>query len=241
MPLSRAAVMPSYGGLDPKQEMDLRLERQQAAKLSGQFGLESDTATQKLEYSAELLRNLPHSFAGPAAVSAAHFWNLVAQIPFVQKFIPKGTMQDAAGTNIAVKNLVNQAIQGARAIYGSRMANMEVQLQKNEASPSIEMGVQAILALQRQEDAKSAYFIQRANDFGRFDGANGNPLRFEAAYSRRFPLANFAHDYAERNAPVYQLPKEVMTPASIKLLQEHPEYRDAAIERFNYLPPDFRQ
>lgn len=241
MPQSKAAVMPAYGGLSAKQEIDLKLQREAAAKMSGQFGLEADTASQKLEYSAELLRNLPQSFTGPQAQGTATFWNTVAQVPWLKKFIPQGVQQDAAGTQIAVKNLVNQAIQGARAIYGPRMAQSEVMLQKNEASPSITMGIQAIYALQRQEDAKSAYFVQRANDFSRFDDANGDPLKFEGAYSRRFPLQTFAREYAERNAPLYQIPKETMTPESIKLLQAHPEMRQQAIDRFGYLPPDFRQ
>lgn len=252
MPISRAAQMPAYGGLDPKQDMDLKLEREHAAKLGTQYGLEADTANQKLEYSAELLRHLPQAFTGPQAQGTATFWNAVAQVPWVQKFIPKGITQDAAGTQIAVKNLVNQAIQGARALYGSKMAAVEVMLQKNEASPSITMGLQAIYALQRQEDAKSAYFIQRANDWGRFDSANGNPWRFEAAYARRFPLANFAQQYAERNAGVYQIPHPGRSarPEQVQDLLEAPDAPDPKTGRtrrqdfeawFGNLPPELRR
>lgn len=241
MPLSKAAQMPAYGGLDPKQDMDLKLEREHAAKLGTQYGLEADTSNQKLEYSSELLRALPRAFTGPQAQGTAQFWNAVAQVPWVAKFLPKNLTQDAAGTQIAVKNLVNQAIQGARALYGSKMAAVEVMLQKNEASPSITQGIQAIYALQRQEDAKSAYFIQRANDWGKFDNANGNPWRFEAAYARRFPLANFAHDYAERNAGVYQLPRRVAPPAMVQDLMQDPEHRSSDfLAHYGYLPPEMR-
>jgi hypothetical protein len=219
---------------------DLRAKK--AGDYITQFGLESDTADQKLEYSAELLRNLPQAFTGPQAQSATGFWNAVAQIPGIRD-LPgiKDATHDAAGTNIAVKNLVNQAIQGARAIYGPRMAQSEVMLQKNEASPSITMGMQAILALQRQEDAKSAYFVQRKQDFDNFMAQGGDPLRFEGAYQHRFPLASFASQYAARNAPVYQVPKEVAPPAMVQHLVAHPETRNDFVARYGYLPPDVRQ
>lgn len=206
-----------------------------------QMGLEADTADQKLEYSTELLRNLPASFTGPQAHGTAAFWNAVNQVPGIRALVPKGATEDAAGTNIVIKNLVNQAIQGARAIYGPRMAQSEVMLQKNEASPSITMGIQAIYALQRQEDAKSAYFIQRKNDFDRYSEQGGDPLRFEGAYQRKFPLAKFASAYAERNAALYNPPKEVAPPAMVQDVIAHPEHKADFIARYGYLPPEMRQ
>lgn len=206
-----------------------------------QLGLEADTADQKLEYSTELLRNLPQAFTGPQASGTASFWNAVSQVPGVKALLPKEYTQDAAGTNIVIKNLVNQAIQGARAIYGPRMAQSEVMLQKNEASPSITMGIQAIYALQRQEDAKSAYFIQRKNDFDKYSEQGGDPIRFEGAYQTKFPLAKFASAYAERNAPLYQPPKQIASPAAVQMLLKNPDLRGHFVEKYGYLPPEMRQ
>jgi hypothetical protein len=231
----------SIGGPSNFQEAVNKGRAEQYLKQSQQMGLEADTADQKLEYSTELLRNLPQSFTGPNASGVAGFWNTLNQIPGLRALVPKDATQDAAGTQIAIKNLVNQAIQGARAIYGPRMAQSEVMLQKNEASPSITMGIQAIYALQRQEDAKSAYFIQRKNDYEKYISQGGDPNRFEGAYQRRFPLSTFASQYAQRNAAVYQPPKMVAPPAAIERLRQHPELQGDFVQQFGYLPPDFRK
>ncbi len=90
------------------------------------------------------------------------------------------------------KNLKQSALQGARAIFGSRMTQMEVRLQHEELSPSTSMTKDAIASLMQQDNIKQQYAKQRSQDYGKYVQQGGDPLRFESWYAKNFPLTKFA-------------------------------------------------
>jgi hypothetical protein len=77
------------------------------------------------------------------------------------------------------------------------MTANEVMLQKNEASPSVATSKDAIRSLISQDNARNAYFKQRAADYGKYIQNGGDPNRFESWYSTKFPLQAFAQNYAK--------------------------------------------
>jgi hypothetical protein len=110
-----------------------------------------------------------------------------------------GTVTDTQELN---KNLKQSALQGARSIFGSRMTQMEVKLQHDELSPSTSMTKDAIASLVQQDNIKANYAKQRANDYGQYVQAGGDPMQFERYYASKRPLTRFASQYTTPPAAV---------------------------------------
>jgi hypothetical protein len=131
------------------------------------------------------------------------------------------------------KNLKQSALQGARAIFGSRMTQMEVRLQHEELSPSPSMTKDAIRSLMQQDDIKQMYAKQRAEDYGKYIHNGGDPLRFESWYSKNFPLTKYAQEQVGKGPP--QAPKSAPDSA-IAYLKQHPELKEAFRQKYGYVP-----
>lgn len=159
------------------------------AELSTKYGNEADLADQKLQYNAESMKALPNAEVGPLSEWLTEHRAKLAELGLPNILGGSGTITPTMELN---KNLKQSALQGARAIFGSRMTQMEVRLQHEELSPSTSMTRDAIMSLMQQDNIKQQYAKQRSTDYGKYVQQGGDPLRFESWYSKTFPLTKFA-------------------------------------------------
>lgn len=165
------------------------------AELVNKYGSEADLADQKLQYNSESRKALSGAEVGPASE-----WLTENRAKLLEWGVPKslipgsGTITPTMELN---KNLKQSALQGARAIFGSRMTQMEVRLQHEELSPSTSMTRDAIESLMHQDDIKQMYAKQRSRDYDKYVEMGGNPMRFETWYSSRNPLTQYAQHFDE--------------------------------------------
>lgn len=162
------------------------------AELSSQYGKEADLADQKLTYNQDAMKLLGAAETGPLSE-----WMTENRAKLIELGVPESVVPGSGKVTPTLelnKVLKQSALQGARAIFGSRMTQMEVRLQHEELSPSTSMTRDAIQSLIQQDNIKSAYAKQRADDYGKYIQAKGDPLRFESWYSKTHPLTQFAKD-----------------------------------------------
>lgn len=191
------------------------------AELVTKLGSEADLADQKMNYNNEALKALPNAETGPLSRFFTENRAKMIEWGVSPKLIPgSGTVTPTFELN---KNLLNSALQGAKQIYGARMTGNEVMLQKNEASPSVATSQAAIRSLISQDNARNAYFKQRAQDYGQYQAQGGDPNRFESWYANKFPLQRFAQKFAT-------------PPAAIAQLKAHPEQAPFFKQKFGWLP-----
>lgn len=188
--MPKLQVSNSLGAPNAFVEGTLKASGEKHAALSTKYGEESDLADQKLAYNAEALKALPNAEVGPMSEWLTHNRARLTEMGVPDKLIPgDGSVTPTLELN---KYLKNAALQGAKATFGSRMTQNEVMLQHEELSPSTSMTRDAISSLMAQDNVKQQYAKQRATDYGNYVQKGGDPLRFEAWYSRNFPLTQFA-------------------------------------------------
>ena len=147
-------------------------------ELYQKYGGESDLADATLSRIGEAQKALAGSNAGPLSSSMTHFQGILHQL------VPSVFSGEAAtNSQIANKNMVTIALNGAKGIYGPRMTSSEVMLQKNEASPSTEQTREAAQYLLKQQAIIAQYNKKRADDYQKYVEAGHDPLRFEGYYS----------------------------------------------------------
>jgi hypothetical protein len=190
-------------------------------ELVTKLGSEADLADQKMNYNREALKALPTAEVGPVSHFLTENRAKLMEWGLPSSMIPgSGSVTPTFELN---KNLLNSALQGAKQTYGARMTGNEVMLQKNEASPSVATSQAAIRSLISQDNARNAYFKQRAQDYGQYQSAGGDPNRFESWYASKFPLQSFAQKYAT-------------PPKAIDQLKAHPEQAPFFKQKFGWLP-----
>lgn len=168
----------------------LRKAGEKDAELSGEFGNQAVLADQQLQYNVEARAALKGADTGPLSEWLTRNRASLLELGVPDGLIPKsGSVVPTLELNKALKNA---ALQGARSIYGSRMTQTEVKLQTDEMSPSSAMMQDAIASLMKQNDIRNIYAKQRAEDYGKYRAAGGDPMRFESWYASKFPLTSFA-------------------------------------------------
>lgn len=202
------------------------------AELASQYGKEADLADQKLQYNAEARKALDNAEVGPSSE-----WLTENRARLLEWGVPESLIPGSGSVTPTMelnKNLKQSALQGARAIFGSRMTQMEVRLQHEELSPSTSMTGDAIRSLMQQDDIKQQYAKQRALDYGKYIQQGGDPLRFESWYSKTFPLTQFAQQKVQTQPATSQ---RTEAPASaIAYLKQHPELKAAFQQKYGYAP-----
>lgn len=159
-----------------------------AIKLREDYGKEADLADQKIALNREAMQVLSKAETGPLSETLTKWRGILKEVGVPDSLI---SGEKVEATQELKKYLINNAIQGARQIYGSRMTQNEVELQKNEASPSDSMVKEAIRELVRFQNLQSEYAKKRSQDFDTYLSKGGDPLRFESWYTSRFPLSDF--------------------------------------------------
>jgi hypothetical protein len=191
------------------------------AELSNTYGTQADLADQKLQYNNEARKALASAEVGPSSEWLTENRARLKEWGVPEGLIPgSGTVTPTMELN---KNLKQSALQGARAIFGSRMTQMEVRLQHEELSPSTSMTRDAISSLMQQDDIKQNYAKQRAEDYAKYFQQGGNPQRFESWYAKNYPLTRFAS-------------QQMTPPAAMDRLKQHPDLAKDFKERFGWLP-----
>ncbi len=191
--------------------------------LTDQFGKEADLADQKMQYNAQALKYLQTAEVGPSSGWLTEHRANLKEWGVPDSLIPgAGKVTDTQELN---KNLKQSALQGARAIFGSRMTQMEVKLQHDELSPSTSMTKDAIGSLIQQDNIKAGYAKQRANDYGEYVQAGGDPMQFERYYATKRPLSRFAAQYTT-------------PPAALDRVKQHPELAGDFKAKFGWDPSE---
>jgi hypothetical protein len=98
-----------------------------------------------------------------------------------------GTGVNATNYQEVAKYLSNSALQNARATYGARMTQSEVQLQLNEMNPSLHMTPTAVGALVQENARNAQYAIDSASRAPKFLAAGGDPQKFAQWNQQYFP------------------------------------------------------
>jgi hypothetical protein len=234
----RAPSATGLGGpsIDDKVMQDARAKER--VDLYKKFNGESDLADATLMRISEAQNALEKSNAGPLSSEMTHVQAVLHQLA---PSIFDG--EAATNTQIANKNLVTIALNGAKGIYGPRMTSSEVMLQKNEASPSTEQTREAAQALLKQQAMVMAYQKQRAQDYQKYVDAGHDPLRFEGWYSgpgspRSMQSFAMKHD-TDRQSELAKDRGLSIPPAAFDKLTQHPELKPFFQQKYGYVPDGY--
>jgi hypothetical protein len=161
-------------------------------ELSTKYGTQADSANQQIALYNDALENLKTASTGSGAMKLTEFQNLLQSRFGVD---PQGTLfkavnaGDPAATVELNKELVNAALKNAKAIYGPRMTQKEVELQIQQASPNPDQPIKALTYLINLGKQQSQYQIQQAEDLSKYRAQGGDPYAFEGWYAKNFPMA----------------------------------------------------
>lgn len=237
-PFPDAPKAPTYSGLGAPSSQDAVLQKARAehqVSLYQKYGGESDLADATLSRIGEAQKALAGSNAGPLSAGMTHFQGILHQL------VPSVFSGDAAtNSQIANKNMVTIALNGAKGIYGPRMTSSEVMLQKNEASPSTEQTREAASYLLKQQAIIAQYNKQRSNDYQSYIQAGHDPLRFEGYYSANHGLQQFAlqHD-PERQSQLAKDRGMTIPPAAFDKLNQNKQLTPFFQQKYGYIPDGF--
>jgi hypothetical protein len=237
-PFPDAPRSPTYSGMGAPSEQDKVFQKARADKqveLYSKYGGESDLADQQLVRIAEAQKALAGSNMGPLSEKMTE-----TQAVLHQLFPSMFSGEAATNTMLANKNLVNNALIGAKGIYGPRMTSSEVMLQKSQASPSTEQTREAAAYLLKQQAIVAAYNKKRSDDYQAYVDHGHDPLKFEGWYSVHHSLQNYAlqHD-PERQALLAKDRGMNVPTAAFDRLTQHPELKEGFKRQFGYLPEGY--
>jgi len=155
-----------------------------AAKIADKFGTEAEAANGRKALNEQALSLVDKADTGPGAATIADVKNLL-----VSRFgVPEADFANTPSATLSLqKDLLNSATAKAKAQFGSRMTQSEVMLMLSKGAPNVDMTKAAIKYLINTDNAVADYQIQRANDYGTYINKGGDPMRFDAWYSRVFP------------------------------------------------------
>jgi hypothetical protein len=158
-----------------------------ASSLSEKYGAAAEQADQRISLNNQVLSLVDQADTGPGAATQAEVKS------WLQKFanIPESDFANTASATKALdKDLLNAATQKAKAQFGARITQQEVQLMLSRGSPNVDMPKAAIKYLVDSDNAANNYAKRQAADLGRYLSENGDPHQFEAWYSKNFPLTS---------------------------------------------------
>lgn len=190
-------------------------------ELVNTYGQEAKLADQQLQYNKWAMQALPSADVGPLSGWLTKNRAMLQQLGVPASMIPdSGSVTPTYELN---KDLTNAALQGAKSIYGPRMSQMEVRLQKEEASPSVTTTRDAIAALMAQQNIMAQYQKQRAADYGRYRSMGGDPQQFESWYAQNRPLTRFAG-------------QQMTPPAALARLKANPHLLPDFVQMYGWDP-----
>lgn len=155
-----------------------------ASKLAEKHGSEAEIANQRIAINNQALDLVNKADTGAFASQIASVKNILTST----FGIPEGDFLNPSDTIALQKDLVNAATQKAKTQFGSRITQSEVMLMLSKGSPNVDMPKAAIKYLLNTDNATAQYNIQKANDLGKYISSGGDPYRFEAWYSAKFPI-----------------------------------------------------
>lgn len=161
-----------------------------ANELYTKYGQEADLADQKIALNEQAMKELSSAELGPLSDTLTKYRGTLKELGVPDSLIGGDSVTP---TQELRKYLVNNAIQGARQLYGNRMTQQEVQMQKEESNPSDKMTLQAVQDLVKFQNIQNQYAKQRALDYDKYVQRGGDPRRFESWYATNFPLSKAAH------------------------------------------------
>jgi hypothetical protein len=156
-----------------------------ATALSEKYGAAAEQADQRISLNNQVMSLVDQADTGPGAATQAEVKS------WLTKFagIPEADFANTASATKALdKDLLNAATQKAKAQFGARITQQEVQLMLSRGSPNVDMPKAAIKYLVQADNAANAYTKQQASDLGKYLSAHGDPHQFEAWYSKSFPM-----------------------------------------------------
>jgi hypothetical protein len=110
----------------------------------------------------------------------------------IEKWFP-GQMNATTSYQEVAKYLGNAALANARGIYGPRMSQMEVRLQKDELSPSPGMNADAINNMLNNNMRLNQYKLDSARRVGAYNVVGNDPTRFGTWNEQYFPQAKYVN------------------------------------------------
>ena len=178
-----------------------------ASKIAEENGKLADTANMRKTFNDEALALLNKSTTGAGALGITEVQNFLTQrLGLPESLLKAASNGDPTATLELNKNLVNAATQGAKAIYGPRLAQSEVKIQLEQAAPNIGMTKAAILMLVKMDNARSDYQIQKTNALGQYLQKQGDPYQFEGWYAKNFPMSEATGQLRRETQPTQSKP-----------------------------------
>lgn len=156
-----------------------------AGTLSEKYGGMAEAADQRIALNNQALSLVDKADTGPTAAGQAEVKS------WLMKFggIPESDFANSPSATKALdKDLLNAATQKAKAQFGARITQQEVQLMLSRGSPNVDMPKAAIKYLIESDNAGSNYQKQQASDLGKYLSKGGDPHQFEAWYAKTFPM-----------------------------------------------------
>jgi hypothetical protein len=185
--IPKLAVPTGIGQSTYNQETQ-KSQAEAASKTQENLGSLANAANQKISLNNQALSLLDKSDIGPGASLSADLKSIIA------KYVPgvsEASFQNTPSATLALqKDLLNAATAKAKAQFGARITQQEVQLMLSKGSPNVNMPKAAIQYLIQSDNAAANYDIQKANDFGKYMSNGGDPYQFDGWYAKNFPLAN---------------------------------------------------
>lgn len=179
---------PNGVGQSTYNETTQKAQGEAASKLQEKYGTLADAANKKIALNNQALDLVNKSDLGPGASMTADLKSIIA------KYVPgvsEASFQNTPSATLSLqKDLLNAATAKAKAQFGSRITQQEVQLMLSKGSPNVNMPKAAIQYLIQSDNATSNYDIQQAQDFGKYLQNGGDPYQFEGWYAKNFPLTD---------------------------------------------------
>jgi hypothetical protein len=154
---------------------------------ASRLATQAEAANQRVATNNQALDLVDKADTGPMAAQLGDVKNwLVSRLG-----VAEGDFSNTpSATQALQKDLLNAATQRAKQQFGSRMTQSEVMLMLQRGAPNVDMTKAAIKYLIGSDNAMNGYYIKQANDFGTYMQRGGDPMQFDAWYSKAFPATN---------------------------------------------------
>lgn len=237
-PFPDAPKIPESHAMAPPgtSEHEIQLERgRETPALYKKYSNEAAIANTQLLRVAEAQKFIGKANMGPWSEQLTHAQGILHQV--APRVFEGG---GATNTQIFGKNVINLALDQARLIYGNRMTEKEVLLQKDQASPSTKQTAEAAAYLLKQQALMSGYKIQANRDYQAWIKHGHDPLQFEGWYQANRPIQKFAlqHD-SERQMYLARERGANVPEAAFDRLSSNPQLIGDFKAMYGYVPDGY--